>query len=327
MKAIRQDRYGGPEVLTLDELPDPVPGPGEVLVRVKAASLNAADWHIMRGDPYLARLAAPAVFGRHGPRRAVRGRDVAGVVEALGPHVTRFGVGDAVVGDLGERDGAFAELARAPESLLEKVPAGLSFEEAAALPLAGTTALLLLRAGRVLAGSSVLLLGASGGVGTYALQLAAAWGAEVTAVCSTRNVDQARALGAAHVVDRHRAELPDTRYDTVVDLVGRYRLRELRRRTAPGGVLVLSGGGTSEGGSLVGPMGLMVAGRLAGLGGRPRVAVPLVRAGDGLAEVVALAAAGTLRPVVERRVALAEVPDAIRHLERGHARAKIVVTV
>ncbi|WP_181782171.1 NAD(P)-dependent alcohol dehydrogenase [Pseudonocardia pini] len=327
MKAIRQDRYGGPEVLALSEVPDPVPGPGEVLVRVHAASVNAADWHILRGDPYLARLVAPAVFGRHGPRSPVGGHDVAGVVEALGPGATRFAVGDAVLGDVGDGGGAFAELVSVGESLLVPKPASLSFEQAAALPLAGTTALLLLRSAEVREGSSVLIVGASGGVGTYAVQLAAAWGAEVTAVCSARNMEQARALGATHVVDRTRTGLPAERYDSVVDLAGRYRLRDLLRRTAPEGVLVLSGGGISEGGSLVGPMGLMIAGRLAGLRGRPRVAVPTARAGDGLAEVVALAAAGTLRPVIERTVALAEVAAAIEHMEREHTRGKLVVTV
>jgi NADPH:quinone reductase-like Zn-dependent oxidoreductase len=173
----------------------------------------------------------------------------------------------------------------------------------------------------------VLVVGASGGVGTFAVQIAAAWGAEVTAYCSTRGLEQARALGAVHVVDRTRSDLPAERYDSTVDLAGSYRLGDLRRRTTPRGVLVLSGGGTSDGGSLVGPMGLMIAGRLAGLRGRPRVVVPLVRAGEDLAELVALAAAGTVRPVVERTVPLAGVPDAIRYMEREHASGKLVVAV
>jgi len=326
MKAIRQDRYGGPEVLVLDELPDPVPGPGEVLVRVRAASVNAADWHVMRGDPRIARIASPGVFGRRGPKAPVRGHDVAGVVEARGTGATRFAVGEEVLGDVGDRGGAFAELVSVPERLLVQKPANLDFDEAAALPLAGTTAMLLLDAGGVTAGSSVLLVGASGGVGTFALQLAHARGAEVTAVC-TGNSAQARALGAAHVVDYTRTGLPDGRHDAVLDLTGRYRLRELLRRTDPDGVLVLSGGGNSEGGSLVGPMGLMIAGSLAGLRRRPRVAVPLARPGQGLAELVAMAGAGTVRAVIERRVCLAEVPDAIRRMEREHTRGKIVVEV
>jgi NADPH:quinone reductase-like Zn-dependent oxidoreductase len=322
MKAIRQTRYGGPEVLELADLPDPVPGPGEVLVRTRAASVNAADWHVMRGDPMLARLDRSA-FGLHGPRHPVRGHDVAGTVEALGPGVTRFAVGDAVLADVGMRGGTFAELVLVPVDLAVPKPASLAFEDAAALPLAGTTALTLLRP--VAAGTSVMIIGASGGVGTFAVQLAAARGAEVTAVCSTRNVEQARALGAAHVVDHTRADLPDARYDSVLDLAGTRRLGELRRRTAPSGTLVLSGGGNSTGGSLVGPMGLMIAGRLSGMGGGPRVAVPMAKPGDGLDDLVALAAAGTVRAVVERTFALAEVPDAIRYMEREHARGKLVV--
>lgn len=322
MKAIRQTRYGGPEMLELADLPDPTPGPGEVLVRMHAASVNAADWHIMRGDPWLARLDR-SVFGRTGPRYPVRGHDVAGVVEATGPGVTRFAVGEAVVADVGTRGGAFAELVRVPVGLAVPKPAALSFEEAAALPLAGTTALTLLRPVR--AGTSVMIIGASGGVGTFAVQLAAARGAEVTAVCSTRNVEQAHALGASHVVDHTRSDLPDIRYDSVVDLAGTRGLGELRRRTAPTGVLVLSGGGNSTGGSVLGPLGLMLGGRIAGLRRAPRVAVPLAKPGDGLDELVALAAAGTVRAVVERTFTLAEVPEAIRYMEQEHARGKLVV--
>jgi NADPH:quinone reductase-like Zn-dependent oxidoreductase len=322
MKAIRQTRYGGPEVLELVDLPDPVPGPGEVLVRMHAASVNAADWHIMRGDPWLARLDR-SVFGRTGPRHPVRGHDVAGTVEALGPGSTRFAVGDAVVADVGTRGGTFAELVRVPEALAVPKPAELSFDEAAALPLAGTTALTLLRPVR--AGSSVMIIGASGGVGTFAVQLAAARGAEVTAVCSARNLEQARGLGATHIVDYGEADLPDARYDTVVDLAGTRRLGELRRRTNPSGVLVLSGGGNSSGGSLLGPMGLMIGGRVAGLRGAPRVAVPTATPGDGLDELVALAAAGSVRTVVERTFTLAEVPQALRYMEQEHARGKLVI--
>jgi len=327
MKAIRQDRYGGPEVLELAEVPDPVPGPGEVLVRVRAASVNAADWHILRGDPYLARLVDRTTFGRRGPRHPIPGRDVAGTVEALGPGVTRFSVGDAVVGEVGDRGGAFAELVAVGEGLLVAKPESLSWTEAAALPLAGNTALLLAGEARVHPGSTLLVLGASGGVGTFLVQIAAARGAEVTAVCSTRNVEQARALGAAHVVDRTRDPLPDIRYDSVVDLAGGRGLGEVRRRTAPAGVLVLSGGGTSEGGSLVGPMGLMIAGGVVGLRGRPRIVIPTARAGQNIAEIVALAAAGTVRPVIERTYALADVPEAIRHMEQEHTRGKLVVTI
>jgi NADPH:quinone reductase-like Zn-dependent oxidoreductase len=324
MKAIRQARYGGPEVLELVEVPDPVPGPGEILVRVHAAALNAADWHVMRGDPWLARLATPGIFGRSGPLHPVRGHDVAGTVVATGSGSSRFLVGDAVVADVDDKAGTFAELVVAPEALFVAKPEALSFEEAAALPLAGTTALCLLDAAGVGEETSLLVVGASGGVGTFAVQLAAARGAAVSALCSARNLEQARALGATTVFDR-AAGLPGRSFDAVIDLAGKYRLRELLRCTESDGVLVLSGGGTSDGGSVVGPMGLMIAGKLAGLRGRPVVKIPAVTGGQGLAELVALAAEGTVKPVIERRFALAEVPEAIRYMEQEHARGKLIV--
>src|SRR5262245_18294035 len=198
MKAIVQDRYGPPEVLRLDDVPEPVPGDGEVLVRVHAASVNARDWHLMRGDPLLARLATPTL-GTGGPKTRIRGSDFAGVVEAIGPGVTGFRPGDEVFGDLREADGAFAGHLCAPVHLVARKPANLLFAQAAAVPLAATTALAGLRAVRP--GQRVLVNGASGGVGIFAVQIARSQGATVTAVCSTRNVDLVGSLGAHEVID------------------------------------------------------------------------------------------------------------------------------
>lgn len=245
MKAIVQDRYGSSEVLEFREVDRPVPKDGEVLVRVRAASVNARDWHVMRGDPYVARLA----FGLRRPKRRMRiqGGDFAGVVEAVGKDVTRVRPGDEVYG---EADGAFAEYLCAPQGVLGPKPANLSFEQAAAVPLAGNTALMGLRdVGKVGPGQHVLVNGASGGVGTFAVQIAKALGAEVTGVCSTRNVDLVRSLGADHVVDYTREDFTRTgaRYDLVFDLVGNRTLADCRRALNPTGMLILAGGGVSEG--------------------------------------------------------------------------------
>ena len=324
MKAIVQDRYGGPEVLRLEDVDEPEPGPDDVLIAVRAASVNAADWHTMRGDPYLARLA----LGLRRPKSRIRGHDVAGVVEAVGAEVTHVRPGDHVFADLGFADGAFAEYACAPARLVERLPSGLDFEEAAAIPLAGGTALQGVRdVGDVRPGHRVLVLGASGGVGTFAVQVAAALGGDVTAVCSAANAEQALSLGAAHVVDYAREEVAGS-YDLVLDLVGNRPLRQLRGLLAPEGVLVLSGGGVFEGGSLVGPMGLIVRAAFASRFGRDRIRTLSVTEGrETLAALRELVEAGAVRPVVERTYPLAEVPAAIGRLEREHARAKIVITI
>jgi NADPH:quinone reductase-like Zn-dependent oxidoreductase len=331
MKAIVQDRYGPPDVLQLRDVDDPVPGPGEVRVRVHAASVNAYDWHVMRGDPYLARLAAPKVFGRTGPRRSIRGRDFAGTVEAVGAGVARWEPGDEVYGDTGDANGAFAEYVCVPADLVAPKPAGRAFEEAAAVPLAGNTALLGLRdVARVRPGQRVLVNGASGGVGTFAVQLAKAFGADVTAVCSTRNVELVRSLGADRVVDYRRDDFArqGRRYDVVFDLVANRSLADLRRALEPDGTLVLSGGGTSRGGSLVGPMGLSIRGQLAARFVRQRL-VQLAEAPDGanLATLRDLVEAGSVRPVIDRTYPLKDTPAAIRYVESEHARAKVAITV
>ncbi|MEU8614876.1 NAD(P)-dependent alcohol dehydrogenase [Actinoplanes sp. NPDC048791] len=324
MKAIVHDRYGPPDVLRFQEVDKPVPAGNEVLVRVRAAAVNARDWHFMRGDPYLARAA----FGLRAPKVRIRGTDFAGVVEAVGGDVTRFSPGDEVYGEV---EAAFAEYVSVPDDLVERKPANLSFEQAAAIPLAGNTALMGLRdVARVRPGQQVLINGASGGVGTFAVQLAKSFGAQVTAVCSTRNAELVRSLGADHVVDYTREDFTRAgqRYDVVFDLVGNRSLADLRRALTPTGTLVLSGGGVSEGGSLVGPIGLVVKGRLLARFVRHRVTtLEAVPSGANLATLRELAEAGTLTPVIDRTHPLSETAEAIRYVEEEHARAKVVLTV
>ncbi|MDF1604429.1 NAD(P)-dependent alcohol dehydrogenase [Nocardioides sp. YIM 152315] len=326
MKALVQDRYGSPNVLRIQEVPTPVAGADEVLVRVRAASVNARDWHLMRGEPRLARLDR-TTFGLRAPRSRIRGTDFAGTVESVGSGVTAWRPGDGVYG---EADGALAEQVAARADVIAAKPDSATWEEAAAIPLAATTALTLLRAVDTEAGQRVLVNGASGGVGTFAVQLAKSAGLHVTAVCSGRNAELVGSLGADVVVDYGRQDFATTgeRHDLVVDLVGNRSLRDLRRALAPTGTLVLSGGGVSGQGRFVGPLGLMtraqVVARLSGL----RVKVPMaVPSGDDLAELAARVDAGSLRPVVERTFALDDAAEAIRYLEVEHARAKVVVTV
>ncbi|MFY1625560.1 NAD(P)-dependent alcohol dehydrogenase [Micromonospora sp. WMMD735] len=326
MKAIVQDRYGPPETLTLAEVDVPVPAADEVLVRVEAAALNAYDWHVMRGDPRMARLA----LGPTRPRARIRGRDFAGRVEAVGVDVRGLGPGDSVFGDAGDTDGAFAEYVSVPATLVASRPANLTAPQAAALPLAGVTALQGLRdAARVAPGQRVLVNGASGGVGTLAVQLARALGATVTGVCSTRNVELVRSLGCDHVVDHTRADFTrGGRHDVVFDLVGNRSLSALRRALTPTGTLVLSGGGVYRGGSLLGPVRLLARGRLLAPFVRQRIVVLTATPGREHLDVLrAYAEAGRLTPVIDRTCVLSEVPRAIARLEGGHARAKTVVTI
>ncbi|MFK3979542.1 NAD(P)-dependent alcohol dehydrogenase [Micromonospora sp. NPDC050397] len=331
MKAIVQERYGSPDALRLREVDRPVAADNEVLVRVHAAAVNAYDWHIMRGDPYLARLMTPGVFGFTGPRARIRGRDFAGRVEAVGRAVTRFRPGDEVYGDLGQADGAFAEYACVRDDLVERKPTNLTFAQAAAIPLAGNTALVCLRdAAGVRPGQHVLVNGASGGVGTFAVQIAKALGARVTGVCSTRNVELVRTLGADHVVDYTRDDFATGahRYDVVLDLVGNRSLTDCRRALTPTGTLVLSGGGVSRGGSLFGPMCLLIRGQLLSRFVQHRLLVPSATPDrEKLVALRELAESGQVIPAVERTYPLAETAQAIRHLEVEHARAKVVITV
>ncbi len=324
MKAIVQDRYGSPDVLELRDVDQPEPAAGEVLVRTRAASVNAYDWHFMRGDPYLARVT----MGFGAPKKTIRGRDFAGRVEAVGRGVTRLRPGDEVFGEV---DGTFAEYVCAPEGQVAVKPANLTFEQAAAMPLAANTALMGLRdVAGVRPGQRVLINGASGGVGTFAVQIGKAFGAEVTAVCSTRNVELVTSIGADHVVDYSRDDFTRSgrQHDIVLDLVGNRSLTHLRRALAPTGTLILSGGGVFEGGSLFGPLGLMIRGRaLSRFVGQRLVLLTAKQSQDNLATLRELAESGKITPVIDRTYPLAAAADAIRYLETEHARAKVVITI
>jgi len=322
MKAIYFDHYGPPEVLSLREVPTPTPRAGEVLVKVRASSVNAADWHVMRADPPVARL----MLGLFRPRVNGLGLDVAGSVEAAGPGVSDFKVGDEVFGCLKfPAIGAFAEYVCAPEELLALKPASMSFDEAAAVPLAGGTALrALVDHGQVKAGMKVLINGAAGGVGTFAVQIARALGAEVTAVCSSRNLEQARALGAAHVIDYAREDFTqaEARYDIIVAANGYHPLSAYKRALAPGGVYAMTGGRGKQMAEALffGKLSSLGSGkRLGGVDFKPRK-------GD-VVQLKALVDAGKLVSAIDRRYRLEQVPEAIAYLEEGHARGKVVITV
>ena len=326
MKAIVQDRYGSPDVLRFADVDPPRPVGDQVLVRVHAAALNARDWHVLRGDPYIARPSADLGWRR--PNERIRGTDFAGTVEAVGPAVTRFQPGDEVYGDA---PGAFAEYVCAPEPRIERKPANLTFEQAAAMPLAGNTALIGIRdVAKLQPGQEILINGASGGVGTFAVQLAKAYGANVTGVCSWRNLELVRSAGADELIDYTTTDFAreDRRYDVVLDLVGNRSLSDLRRILKPGGLVVLSGGGVYKGGSLVGPMGLMIRGTLLSpFVGRRIVLLTAKTSQENLATLREFAEAGKVVPIIDRTYPLAATADAMRYLEGEHARAKVVVTV
>lgn len=314
MKAIVYERYGSPDVLELRDIDKPGVTDDGVLVRVRAASTNPYDWHFMRAKPLFTR----AMFGWFKPKDHRLGADLAGEVEAVGKGVTRFCVGDAV---FGEGAGAFAEYACVPERWLARKPSNLSFEQAAAVPMAGITALQGLRdGGKIQAGQKVLVNGASGGVGTFAVQIAKALGAEVTGVCSTKNVEMVRKIGADHVIDYTRDDFTrdEARYDLLLDTIGNRSLRACRRVLAPKGVYVHVGGRMAR------VLALPIV--------SPFVSQTLVqliakRSSADLEILTGLIEAGKVVPVIDRTYPLAEVPAAIRYLEEGHARGKIVITV
>jgi NADPH:quinone reductase-like Zn-dependent oxidoreductase len=323
MKAMVQDRFGPPDVLQLTDTGLPEVGAGDVLVRVHAAALNPADWHILRGDPLVSRLLG---VGLTRPKARVAGIDAAGVVEAAGANVRGLANGDEV---LGFCRGAFAEYACAAAEMVVPKPAGLSFEQAAAVPIAATTALRGIRdVGEVKAGQRVLVNGAGGGVGTYAVQIAAALGAEVTGVCSTGNVELVRSIGAAHVVDYTTQDFTDgrTRYDVIFDNVSSLPLTQLRGALTPKGILVVNGGGSP--GHVFGPVAGLLRAVVASafVSQRLRPLPPRQNRAELLA-VTGLIEDGKLTPVVDRTYPLADTVEGLRHVERGHARGKIVVTV
>jgi NADPH:quinone reductase-like Zn-dependent oxidoreductase len=322
-RAIVQDAYGSADLLELRDIDAPEIAREEVLVRVHAAGVDRGVWHVMTGLPYPIRLAG---YGVRAPKTPVLGMDMAGVVKAVGEGVTRFKPGDEVFG-IGK--GSYAEYACAPESKLAHKPVNLTFEQAAVVAISGLPALQGLRDhGRVQPGHAVLIIGASGGVGTYAVQLAKVFGAQVTAVCSTTKVDLVRSLGADHVVDYMHEDFADLerRYDVILDIGGNASLSRLRRALAPKGTLVIAGGETG--------------GRWLGGSDRQLRAIVLSRFVDqklttfisdenhkDLIVLKELIESGSVTPVIDRSYPLIEAPDAIRYLEQGHARGKVVITV
>jgi NADPH:quinone reductase-like Zn-dependent oxidoreductase len=323
MRAIVQDRYGSTDVLRLAEIDKPEIAANEVLLKVRAAGMDRGTWHVMTGQPYLMRVMG---FGFRGPKNPVAGLDVAGTVVAVGTDVTRFQVGDEV---FGISRGSFAEYAAAREDKLAHKPAGLSFEQAAVVPVSALTAIQGLRdAGRIKAGQRVLIIGASGGVGTYAVQLAKAFGAEVTGVCGTAKVDLVRSIGADQVVDYTQDDFADgvTRYDLILDIGGNSRLSRLRRALTPTGTLAIVGG--EEGGKLIGGFDRQIRALVLSLFVRQRLT--MVASKEHYADLEPLSQlieAGKVTPIIGQTYPLAEVPNAMRQLESGHARGKTAITI
>jgi NADPH:quinone reductase-like Zn-dependent oxidoreductase len=316
------ENYGLPEVLELREIdPPPLTNDG-VLVRVRAASVNPFDWHMLTGTPYLARLQA----GLRKPKSQVLGVDFAGTVEAVGKDVTAFQPGDDVYGG---RGGAFGEYVCVRKSVAHK-PANLSFEDAAAVPMAATTALQALRnKGRVQAGQRVLVNGASGGVGTFAVQLAKSFGAEVTGVCSTRNVETVRSLGADHVIDYTKEDFTQSggSFDVLVDIAGNHSWSECKRVLGENATMIVVGGRKTN--RWIGPMGDAVRRRLASVPGSRTVAAPFLAQlnKEDLDVLRELLEAGKVKPVIENRYELRDVPEALRYVGAGHAKGKVVISV
>jgi NADPH:quinone reductase-like Zn-dependent oxidoreductase len=320
MKAIVSTRYGSPDVLQFLDIAKPVPKDDEVLVEVHAASVNPADWHFLRGKPFPVRLMATGLLR---PKHNILGADMAGRVEAVGRDVKRFQPGDDVFG--GKGVGGFAEHVCVPEDKLAAKPANLSFEQAAAVPIAALTALQGLRAkGRIQSGQSVLIDGASGGVGTFAVQIAKAFGAVVTAVCSTGKMDIARSVGADHVIDYTHEDFTRNgkRYDLIVAVNGYHSISAYKRALSPKGIYVLAGGGGAQ------ILQAMVLGPLISMAGSRTLGILMAkRTQEDLLFLKDLLETGKVVPVIDRRYPLSETAEALRYLEAGHAKGKVVITV
>ena len=321
MKAIVQTRYGSPDVLQFKEVDEPAAGNDQVLVRVHAAAVNIGDWHLLRGVPYVIRVVA----GLRRPKREIPGLDIAGRVQAVGRHVTQFRPDDEVFGWC---KGAFAEYACAAESDLLSKPANLTSEQSAAVGDSAFTALAAVRdQGKVQPGDKVLINGASGGVGTFAVQIAKSFGANVTGVCSTRNLDMVRSLGADQVIDYTTEDFAQTgqRYDVMLDLVGTHSLSDCRRALTPRGTYVIVG--VKDMGRWLG-LGRQIKALLLSPFVRQRMRVFVVRHNrEDLGVLKELVEAGKVAPVIDRRFALSDAPDALRHQGEGHARGKIVIAM
>ena len=317
MKAIIYTEYGSPDVLQFMEVEKPSPKDHEVLVKIYAASVNAADWHLMRAEPFLARLEN----GLLKPKNTKLGADVAGRVEAVGRNVTQFKAGDEVFGEMPlNKLGAFAEYVCANEDALALKPARLTFEQAAAVPLAAFTALQGLRnKGRIQPGQNVLINGAAGGVGTFAVQIAKSFGTEVTGVCSTRNLDMVRSIGADHVIDYTKEDFTQTgqRYDLIFDAVGNRSVSDLKRALSPNGIC-----------SVAGFTSLSRLFQVMLLGGKKVGLMETAYSNKkDLLFIKDLLEAGKVVPVIDRSYPFSETPEAIRYLEKGHAQGKVVITV
>lgn len=320
MQAIVYTHYGSADVLQLQEVEKPAPKDNEVLVKVQAASVNAADWHIMRGD---ARMMG---YGLLKPKNTILGADIAGQVEAIGAGVKQFRPGDEVIGDLSACGlGGFAEYVCAPESALVLKPANVTFEQAAAAPMAAITALKGLRdQGKIQAGQKVLVNGASGGVGTFAVQIAKSFGADVTAVCSTRNMDLARSLGADHVIDYTQQDFTHNgqRYDLILAANGYHPISDYRRALSPNGIYVMTGGSMPQ------MFQAMLLGPWISMTGRQKMGNSTSKPNHAdLAFIKTLLAAGTVVPVIDRRYPLCEVAAALRYFGEGRAKGKVVITL
>ena len=322
MKAIVYRCYGSPDVLEFADVEKPTPADDEVLVKVVAASVNPLDWHRMRGSPYIMRLRS----GLGAPNRTSMGVDFAGTIEAVGKNVKRFKPGDEVFGG---RSGAFAEYVAVPEDrALVLKPANMTFEQAASVPIAAITALQALRdKGKIESGQKVLINGASGGVGTFAVQIAKSFGAEVTGVCSTRNLEMVRSIGADHVIDYKNEDYTESgkRYDLIIDMVGNHGLLANRKALEPDGILVLVGG--AKGNWLAPFMGPIKALVLSPFVDQELGMILAQLRKDDLAILGDLIQTGKVTPVIDRRYRLSEVPAAIRYSEEGHARGKIVINL
>jgi NADPH:quinone reductase-like Zn-dependent oxidoreductase len=319
MKAIVYTKYGSPDVLQFKDVEQPTPKDDEVLIKIRAASLNAYDWHFLTADIFLIRLMGGGVFKPKDPRL---GADAAGRIEAVGRNVKQFRPGDEVFGMV---KGAFAEYACAPESALGLKPVNTSFDEAAAIPMAAITALQGLRdEGHIQAGQKVLINGASGGVGTFAVQIAKSFDTEVTAVCSTRNLDQARSIGADHVIDYTKEDFTKSgqQYDLVFAANGYHSLSAYKRALTPQGIYVMAGGSMAQ------IFQSMLLSSLASeKGGRTMGGVSAKPSQDDLIFIKELFEAGKVKSVIDRRYPLSEAAEALRYLGEGHARGKIVITL
>jgi NADPH:quinone reductase-like Zn-dependent oxidoreductase len=318
MQAVIQSKYGGPEILELRDVERPQVGDGEVLVRVHAASIHVGDWIMMTGTPFVMRMAT----GLRKPKNPIPGTDIAGVVEAVGAGVERFAVGDEVFGWCA---GAFAEYAVTSQDQLVRKPAHLTFEQASAVGVSATTALHLLRDHDIRPGQKVLVNGASGGVGTFAVQIAKSLGANVTGVTSTRNVELVRSLGADHVIDYTREDFTTgtERYDLILDNVGNHSLAQTRHALAPTGTLISNGGG-HKGGKLARTIRTMLVSMVVKQQAKPSVKT---QNPDDLVALQRLVEAGAVKPVIDRTFALRDTPQAIAHVAAGHARGTAVLSI